>query len=66
MKILLVDDHTLITDALSALLQDLDPDVEIHTAASAPEALKLLEQHADADLLLLDLGVPGATGTSLL
>jgi DNA-binding NarL/FixJ family response regulator len=66
MKILLVDDHTLITDALSALLLDLDPEVEIHTAASAPQALELVEKHSDADLLLLDLGVPGATGTSLL
>jgi DNA-binding NarL/FixJ family response regulator len=66
MKVLLVDDHSLITDAVSALLQDIDPDVEIHTAATSPEALKLVEQHADADLLLLDLGVPGATGTSLL
>lgn len=66
MKILLVDDHTLITDALSALLQDMDPEVQVHTAGSAPEAMNLIEQHADADLLLLDLGVPGATGTSLL
>jgi len=66
MKVLLVDDHSLITDAVSALLHDMDADVEIHTAASAPEAMKLVEQHPDADLLLLDLGVPGATGTSLL
>src|SRR5882757_8454963 len=66
MKVLLVDDHSLITDAVSALLHDMDADVEIHTAASAPEAMKLVEEQADADLLLLDLGVPGATGTSLL
>ncbi|HEY4040093.1 MAG TPA: response regulator transcription factor [Burkholderiaceae bacterium] len=66
MKVLLVDDHSLITDAVSALLQDIDPDVEIHTAGTAPGAMKLVEQHPDADLLLLDLGVPGATGTSLL
>src|SRR5258708_2994492 len=66
MKVRLVDDHSLITDAVSALLHDMDADVEIHTAASAPEAMKLVEQHPDADLLLLDLGVPGATGTSLL
>lgn len=66
MKVLLVDDHSLITDAVSALLQDVDPDVEIHTGATAPEAMTLVEQHPDADLLLLDLGVPGATGTSLL
>jgi len=66
MKILLVDDHALITDALSALLLDVDPGVDLHTANDADSALRLLEQHADADLLLLDLGLPGATGTSLL
>jgi len=48
---------TLITDAVGALLHDMDPDVEIHTAASAPEAMKLVEPQPDADLLLLDLGV---------
>lgn len=66
MKILLIDDHALITDALSALLLDLEPDVDIHTAHDADGALALLRAHPDADLMLLDLGLPGATGTSLL
>lgn len=66
MKILLIDDHELITDALSALLLDMDPEAEIHTAHDADGALALLREHPDADLMLLDLGLPGATGTSLL
>ena len=66
MKILLIDDHALITDALSALLLDLDPEVDVHTANSAESAMQLLHAHPDADLMLLDLGLPGATGTSLL
>jgi DNA-binding NarL/FixJ family response regulator len=66
MKILLVDDHALITDALSALLQDLDPEVEVHTAQDAEGATRLVREHPDADLMLLDLGLPGAVGTSLL
>lgn len=66
MKILLVDDHSLITDALSLLLTDIDPDVKVFTAADAPGAERLLEQHPDSDLMLLDLGLPGASGTSLL
>src|SRR3974390_918159 len=66
MKILLVDDHALITDALSALLLDLDPEVDVRTANNAEGALHLLEENQDAELLLLDLGLPGATGTSLL
>jgi DNA-binding NarL/FixJ family response regulator len=66
MKILLIDDHALITDALSALLLDLDPEVDVHTAHDADGAQRLLRENPDADLMLLDLGLPGATGTSLL
>ena len=66
MKILLVDDHSLITDALRLLLTDIDPDVQVFTEVDAPGAERLLEQHPDADLMLLDLGLPGASGTSVL
>ncbi|MCU0765152.1 MAG: response regulator transcription factor, partial [Burkholderiaceae bacterium] len=66
MKILLVDDHSLITEALKVLLHDLDPQAQIFTAADAPGAEQLAADHQDADLMLLDLGLPGATGTSLL
>jgi len=66
MKILLVDDHALITEALSALLLDLDPNVDVRTARDAESALRLVAENSDADLMLLDLGLPGATGTSLL
>jgi DNA-binding NarL/FixJ family response regulator len=66
MKILLVDDHSLITEALKVLLHDLDPQAQIFTGADAPAAEQLAADHQDADLMLLDLGLPGATGTSLL
>jgi DNA-binding NarL/FixJ family response regulator len=66
MKILVVDDHSLITDALRILLLDIDPEAVVHTAADAVGAEKLLDQHPDADLMLLDLTLPGASGTSLL
>jgi DNA-binding NarL/FixJ family response regulator len=66
MKILLVDDHALITNAMTTLLLDLDPKAEIHTASDAAGAERLVEQHPDSDLMLLDLGLPGTTGTNLL
>lgn len=66
MKILIVDDHSLITDALRVLLIDLDPTAEVFTAGDADGAERLVEQHGDADLMLLDLNLPGASGTSLL
>lgn len=66
MKILLVDDHSLITDALRVLLLDIDPNANVFTAGDADGAQRLLDQHPDADLMLLDLGIPGAQGTSVL
>ena len=66
MKILLVDDHSLITDAMRVLLTDLDPQVQIEVSHDAAGAERLAAEHADADLMLLDLNLPGASGTSLL
>jgi DNA-binding NarL/FixJ family response regulator len=66
MKVLVVDDHSLITDALRILLLDIDPDAVVHTAGDAAGAERLLDAHPDTDLMLLDLTLPGASGTSLL
>jgi DNA-binding NarL/FixJ family response regulator len=66
MKILVVDDHSLITDALSVLFLDLDPAAEVLTTRTAEGAMDLLEKNADLDLVVLDLGMPGVSGTSLL
>ena len=66
MKILVVDDHSLITDALSVLFLDLDPQAEVITTRTAESALQLQQQNLDLDLVVLDLGLPGVSGTSLL
>jgi len=66
MKILVVDDHSLITDALSVLFLDLDPGAEVITTRTAESALQLQQEHQDLDLVVLDLGLPGVSGTSLL
>lgn len=65
--ILLVDDHSLITTAMSALLQSMYSDVQIHVGATAKEAVELAEKYGDsADLMILDLGLPDSQGTDLL
>ena len=65
--ILLVDDHSLITPAMSALLQSMYPDVQIHVGATAKEAVEVAEKYGDsADLMILDLGLPDSQGTDLL
>jgi DNA-binding NarL/FixJ family response regulator len=65
-KILVVDDHPLILEALHHVLKQLDADVEVCGAQSAEQALALLDQHGDADLMLLDLGLPGTDGLEFL
>ena len=63
MKVLVVDDHALVCDGLAALLPALDPDLDIVAAGSCEAALALSEaEHAAVRLVLLDLGLPGASG----
>ena len=66
MKYLIVDDHALVAGALTLLLEDRDPEADVHTAATADAALELVVREGDADLLILDLSLPGVTGTELM
>ena len=66
MKYLIVDDHALVAGALTLLLEDRDPEAVVHTAATADAALELVDREGDADLLILDLSLPGVTGTELM
>ncbi len=66
MKYLIVDDHALVAGALTLLLEDRDPEADVHTAATADAALALVDREGDADLLILDLSLPGVTGTELM
>jgi DNA-binding NarL/FixJ family response regulator len=65
-KILVVDDHPLILEALHHVLKQLDAQVSVFDAQSADQAQALLRAHDDADLLLLDLGLPGIDGLQIL
>jgi DNA-binding NarL/FixJ family response regulator len=66
MKVLIVDDHALIRDALGRVLVGLVPGVVVLEAGDATLALATIEREADLDLVLLDLSLPGAHGLSLL
>ncbi len=66
MKILVVDDHPLILEALHHVLRQLDGAVEVYDARTAEDGRHLVAEHPDAGLLLLDLTLPGADGFSLL
>jgi DNA-binding NarL/FixJ family response regulator len=66
MKILVVDDDPLVLQALKGVLHQLDAEVDIFDASAADSARELVRAHPDADLMLLDLGLPGADGFTLL
>jgi DNA-binding NarL/FixJ family response regulator len=65
-KILVVDDHPLILEALRHVLRALDGEASIHDARTAEDGRRLADEHPDARLLILDLSLPGADGFSLL
>jgi len=62
MKFLVVDDHALVREGLRHVLESLDDRVTVFEARNAMEAYALVEQHADLDLVLLDLRLPGVDG----
>lgn len=66
LKILYVDDEPDIRE-VACLSLEMDPDLEVRTAASAEEALALLDAGGwTPDLLLLDVMMPGTDGPTLL
>ncbi|MBL0165044.1 MAG: response regulator transcription factor [Xanthomonadales bacterium] len=65
-EILIADDHPLFRDALSRAAAQALPAVQLFQADSVPALFALVESHANADLLLLDLQMPGARGFSAL
>jgi DNA-binding NarL/FixJ family response regulator len=65
-KILVVDDHPLILEALRHVLAQLEIEIEVFDAASAEAGRRLIDEHPEASLALLDLTLPGADGFELL
>jgi DNA-binding NarL/FixJ family response regulator len=66
MKILVVDDHPLILEALKQVLRDLDPEIDVLEARDAQQAVDQALMHPDLSLVLLDLALPRKHGFELL
>ena len=64
--VLIADDHPLFRDALQRAVVSALPQARVHSADSVHSVLGLIEQYPEADLLLLDLHMPGARGYSAL
>jgi DNA-binding NarL/FixJ family response regulator len=66
MKILIVDDHALIRDALRGVLKELKDAATVVEAADSRQALRLTGENPDLGLVLLDLNLPDRSGFDLL
>jgi DNA-binding NarL/FixJ family response regulator len=66
MKILLVDDHALIREALRGVLKELKPEAVVLEASNGRHALQLVDEHADLTLIMLDLNLPDSDGAKIL
>jgi len=65
MRVLVIDDHPLIIEAITAAIGALEPDVVIDTASSVEESAARAAD-ATVDLVLLDLTLPGLRGLDAL
>ncbi|MBS0225547.1 MAG: response regulator transcription factor [Proteobacteria bacterium] len=64
--LLIADDHPLFREALRGVVARLLPQARINEAENASALYTLVDAHPDADLLLLDLNMPGVHGFSAL
>jgi len=66
MKILLIDDHALIREALRGVVKELKDGAVIIEASSGRQGLSLVDEHPDLGLILLDLNLPDRNGFDVL
>jgi len=62
LKILVVDDHPLVREAMAHLVAQLGDSVEVLQAQDCTSGLAAARAHPDLDLVLLDLNLPGLRG----
>lgn len=66
MKLLIVDDHGLVREGLKAIVAQSDLQAQCLEAWDEASIWQQLTQHADVDLVLLDIQLPGLSGMELL
>lgn len=65
MKVLLVDDHTIVRHGLIRILSEMECKLEIDQASNGQEALAMFNS-VDYALVLLDISMPGRNGLEIL
>ncbi len=66
MKILVIDDHVLIRQAIQGVLKKLRRDAVVLEAPNYKQAMQVIANHPDISLILLDLTLPDRDGFSVL
>lgn len=66
MKILIVDDHVLIREALRGVLSELKREAVFLDAPDGRKAMTRIAENPDTDLVLLDLNLPDRSGLDVL
>jgi len=66
MKLLIIDDHSIMRAGLAALLEQPGSDISVLQAGDAAEGITQIEAHPDLDAVFLDLNMPGQDGMSAL
>jgi len=66
MKVLIVDDHALIREALHAVLKQVKREATIFEASNGDQAMHIVEENPDISLILLDVNLPDRDGFSVL
>ena len=66
LKVLVIDDHPLVQEGVSAALESLADDVNVMAARDAEQGLARAAENPDLDLVLLDLALPGMSGFNLI
>lgn len=66
MKVLVVDDHALIREALQSVLKQLNREAVIFEASNSQKAMRIVEEHPDISFILLDINLPDRDGFSVL
>ena len=66
MKILIIDDHALIREALHTVLKQLKHETVIFEASNSRQAMRIVEEHPDLGIILLDINLPDRDGFSVL
>lgn len=61
-KVLIIDDHPMFREALSAAVSLAFPAAEPRDVSNLDDAISILESDGDYDIALLDLNIPGVNG----